>query len=735
MSEVFRSGARRSPTVVLLAVALVVWFLSTALYAHVRVPPTAALPDNVDQVVIFGIPGLTFDELDPAVMPHLAALAKRGAVAGTNVRTGSSEPSVAESYASVGAGYRLDSGSTGEVAVDGGAASDPAVRVLDMPKAVTRNGTCEDGQPGALADALHASGLKTGVVSNADVIEQGVRQPRSPAALAAAGGTGEVDAGTVGPRSPRGPRRSWRAARLAAGVHRSGSSHDGRRGPRRGRSRGQRPMARVRSRFWTGASAASVRQMFRRTDAVIGQVDAALGPRSVLMVVGVTPPTSTWALTPMVLAGDGIEPGHLSSPSTHRGGLVTLLDVAPTALSLLATPEPSTMSGHPLRLRPGGTSLRSISSFNEMLVSRRSTDQPLTLAFIIFQTCVYLGVLVAAEAEAVLSCGERADGGRARSARRGRWRRSCFGWSRTSTPSARGAGGQLVARRALAFAATRFRSHRLDPLLFICGATVAVLVCDLSMGAHLQYGSFFGYAPNKGMRFTGVGNAAFAILAGSTIVVCVALLDRARDRRAAWWVAVAVALCVIIADGAPWMGADVGGILTLVPIFGLLLWALRGGPVRWRALLTVVAATVVALAIAVGLDAMRAPDQRTHVSRFFLQLGDRKLVRSTISEKWSQNIRLLQESMWAWLVPATAAFSLVALSVGGLWQRALPSRSPQRYAVIAPLALGLLGWLLNDSGIVVVALASMYLGPFVLLLARDEELHDASLSDREGVLR
>ncbi len=288
---------------------------------------------------------------------------------------------------------------------------------------------------------------------------------------------------------------------------------------------------------------------------------------------------------------------------------------------------------------------------------------------------------------------------------------------------------------ALAFAATRFRSHRLDPLLFICGATVAVLVCDLSTGAHLQYGSFFGYAPNKGMRFTGVGNAAFAILAGSTIVVCVALLDRARDRRAAWWVAVAVALCVIIADGAPWMGADVGGILTLVPIFGLLLWALRGGPVRWRALLTVVAATVVALAIAVGLDAMRAPDQRTHVSRFFLQLGDRKLVRSTISEKWSQNIRLLQESMWAWLVPATAAFSLVALSVGGLWQRALPSRSPQRYAVIATLALGLLGWLLNDSGIVVVALASMYLGPFVLLLARDEELHDASLSDREGVLR
>ena len=79
------------------------------------------------------------------------------------------------------------------------------------------------------------------------------------------------------------------------------------------------------------------------------------------------------------------------------------------------------------------------------------------------------------------------------------------------------------------------------------------------------------------------------------------------------------------------------------------------------------------------------------------------------------------QSAWASLVPITVALSLVALTVGRLWQRALPPRSPQRAGVIATLVLALVGWLLNDSGIVVVALASVYVGPFVLLLARENE--------------
>ena len=273
----------------------------------------------------------------------------------------------------------------------------------------------------------------------------------------------------------------------------------------------------------------------------------------------------------------------------------------------------------------------------------------------------------------------------------------------------------------LAFGASRLRAHPLDPLLAICGLTVVTIVIDLSTGSRLQYGSFFGYAPNKGTRFTGLGNATFALLAGSTVVVCTGLVARARNRIEGWWMALAVALVVIAADGAPWMGADVGGILTTVPIFGLLLWALRGRSLRWRSVLAVAGATAAVLAVAVGLDAMRAPDQRTHVSRFFLQLGDFSLVRSTLSAKWSDNMRLLQESMWAWLVPITAVFSFIALSVGRLWERALPPGSPQRLGVMATLAVGLLGWLLNDSGIVVVALASVYIGPFVLLLAQADD--------------
>src|SRR5690606_19797787 len=202
------------------------------------------------------------------------------------------------------------------------------------------------------------------------------------------------------------------------------------------------------------------------------------------------------------------------------------------------------------------------------------------------------------------------------------------------------------------------------------------------------------------------------------VVICTALVARSRNRSLALWGGGAVAVIVVVADGAPWMGTDVGGILTLVPVLCLLFWALSGRRVRWHTIGLAVAAAAAVLGVTVAIESLRDPGQRTHIGRFFLQSGDGPAVQDTLSRKWAANTAVLRRSPLAWAVPIIAGAGFVAVAGGRAWRRVLPLGSPERTGVTATLAMGFVGWILNDSGVVVLALASVFLGPYILLLAQ-----------------
>src|SRR5690606_8954560 len=140
-------------------------------------------------------------------------------------------------------------------------------------------------------------------------------------------------------------------------------------------------------------------------------------------------------------------------------------------------------------------------------------------------------------------------------------------------------------------------------------------------------------------------------------------------------------------------------------------------------------ATLFVLAIAVGVDLLREPEARSHLGRFVLASGDdQSNFWTTIRRKWAPNLRVLQATIWAWMVPIVAVFSLYVLVVARGWRRLLPVGSAVRAAVIGTLATGMLGWLVNDSGVVVAALAFVYVGPLLTLLALSPEHRPAILA-------
>lgn len=690
------------------------------------------------KVVIFGIPQLALGDVTSGAMPSLARLARTGATAATNIRTKSAQPSPSEAYATLGAGDRIaatpataaaydanepfEGGTAGQV-VDRrtGSTSNAGVVIPAMPGQTGAGGHGEVRGAGALGAALARAHLRTAVVSNADQRDlRGAAIRAAPAAQVVATPDGRVDAGTVSPHllrqdasAPYGiavdPARFTRAVRVA--VHRADVVVVD-------------PGETIRAATYLlqqspGEAADARRAALRRTDRVLGAVARDLPDDALLIVVGVTPPTAGWPLTPTVAHGAGTTRGQLVSPATHHAGLITMTDIAPTVLDALGVPEPRGMVGSALRYGGGEPGFGAGRQLDHVLASRYATAGPMTVAFVVVQVVLYLiamaALLVFGTTSrltrifelAALSCAA--------------WPLATF-WLRVS-PRLDSQGGATVALTwavavGVAALASRLRKHPLDPLLAICALTVATIVIDLATGAHLQLGSFFGYAPNTATRYSGIGNAAYALLGGATLVVCTALVDRSSRPHDAWWLAAGVAAVVVFADSASWMGADVGGILTMIPVFGLMLWSLSGRPIRRRTLVVSAAGAIVALAGVVAVEAFRPPSDRTHIGRFFLGAGEgnRQLVVSTLRDKWAMNVAGSFNS-WTWAVLAVAGFSIYVLVVAKGWRALLPPGSPLRAGMIGALALGVAGWLFNDSGVVVTALVLVYTGPFVLLLA------------------
>src|SRR5206468_542151 len=130
--------------------------------------------------------------------------------------------------------------------------------------------------------------------------------------------------------------------------------------------------------------------------------------------------------------------------------------------------------------------------------------------------------------------------------------------------------------------------HPLSPLTWLMGITVAVLLFDVATGSRLQVNSVLGYSPLTAARFFGIGNSAFAVLVATSLLLAGAHLQWAPRRREALVAVAGLLLLVVVVDGAPSLGSDVGGILTLVPVVGVSLIAFSGRRVSWRSIAALV---------------------------------------------------------------------------------------------------------------------------------------------------
>jgi hypothetical protein len=229
----------------------------------------------------------------------------------------------------------------------------------------------------------------------------------------------------------------------------------------------------------------------------------------------------------------------------------------------------------------------------------------------------------------------------------------------------------------------------------------------------------FGDSAIVGFRFTGVGNLTFAQLMVAAIVLAAMIHHRFGGRKG---LALAGGLLglVLLTDGLPAWGADVGGALAAVPAFAYVLARLAGVRVRPRTLALFLAAGVAVVGVFLVFDLSRPPDQHTHLARLFEQTDARGMGAfvTVLWRKAAENVGVVGHSVWTLAVVPLLAFIAYLVGRRPKIVRATEARLPEFGIALAGLAVvGVLGFALNDSGIAIPGMMLAVISPVLVHLS------------------
>lgn len=459
--------------------------------------------------------------------------------------------------------------------------------------------------------------------------------------------------------------------------------------------------------------AARARELLRRHRLVIAQLppgtaagrilDRLLAARSPdeLVIVAQSPPSiASVRLLPVAITATAASRAGLTSDTTATAGLVAAIDVLPTILRHLGRPVPTRVTGQPIRLGE----LRTASQL-ERLRTRYTHVAPrrlLTLEVLLATWALLTLALAAARGWAGARRGLRLGG-------------LAFLWvpSAVLVPAAldpAGAGTEAALAGAGAFVAAALTDRLLPwprgPLL---PAAVAILVytVDLATGTGLTTLSTLGPNPRSGARFFGVGNeieAALPILLFTGLAAAFAF--KPRSRAMAWTFGVlGAALAVMVGSG--YLGADVGGVLTVSSGTAVAALAVMPGGLTRRAVAVAACVPVAALVSLAALDALTGAS--SHFSRNVLQVNGGASLWEVIGRRYGFAWHTLKRGLMPLVTGFSLAAGVAALAMRGVLYRDLPGPA-WTAALLGGWVAGVVGGLTNDSGPILFVEATFILG-------------------------
>jgi hypothetical protein len=411
-------------------------------------------------------------------------------------------------------------------------------------------------------------------------------------------------------------------------------------------------------------------------------------PGELLIAVQSPPDIDSLQPLPIAIAAPGTAGRGITSDTTRTRGVIAGIDLLPTIMRDLGRPVPGLVTGQPIKLaqRQSADDLEELRTRYSHVAPRRVR----TLAGLVAAWALVVAAFAAA-------------GGRA-GARRGlRWGALAFLWAPAVVlvpsaldPVSAAAEIAIVVLGAFSLAGL---TDRLLPWprapLAPAGAALVAYTADLAAGTHLINLSLLGPNPRSGARFFGIGNELEPAL---PILLFVGLAAAYGGRpRSSGMALVFAGLGAVLATvvGSGYLGADVGGVITVSAGAAVATLAVRPRGVTRRALAVAALVPVAAVGLLALLDLVTGAS--SHFARSVLEAEGGASFSEVVTRRYDFALQALGRG----LMPLATTAALLVVVAGFAYRDRLYGRLPGPAwgaALAGGLAAGIVGALTNDSG-------------------------------------
>ncbi|UOF90446.1 hypothetical protein LSG31_21750 [Fodinisporobacter ferrooxydans] len=652
--------------------------------------------------VIVSLDGLRYEDITTQTMPNLHRMLNSAAVGFTNIHTGGAQTET-NCYASTGSSTKMNtpalSGWTGapneSIQLPGewtpvsfgdlfsrwtGSVYKDGIVVPSIAEILGMNKTRQWGSHiGMLGDALHHLGYQTAVIGNADFGETANR----PGPLFLMDSTGRVDEGDVSTdllekdvSRPYGIKINGHALWTSFQTH-AQKNHvilvqwgD--------LNRLDHTMQTIRPE----QAVAMRRQILQEADQWIGRLLATRQQYGTILVTALAPLHNPGTgeepgLVPVIMNGEGFLPQNVvTSATTHRAGLVSNFDLAPSILDQVSQAgqnDPATL-GHKIRqvqadsigekriawLKQYGDDLTFIHKFRPQLLSVYVHVATYTLIVLFF---IYL------------------------------WKRA---WIRkfrqllewvvilplvllvAPVLQPHSSSYYVLDIFCLSFlflGLFGFFEKETDRMIGIGILTGGFVVFDMLRRAFWMKQSLLGYDLITGARYYGIGNEYMGVCLGAALLAFVLLRYRfagtlekqiqSQTARFLYVLEIGGGGLITYLLAAPQYGTNAGGAIAAIVGFSTLFLMWRG-KTFWKSFLVAsLGITSIGLCILFAIHLLAPVDQLTHIGQAgkLLLHGNLKNFLAILYRKVLLNFHLLQVSMWGSLLMITAGIVAIWLTM------------------------------------------------------------------------
>ena len=252
-----------------------------------------------------------------------------------------------------------------------------------------------------------------------------------------------------------------------------------------------------------------------------------------------------------------------------------------------------------------------------------------------------------------------------------------------------------------------FKHNDLKQMAYYSILTVVITIVDIVLGTYLMKNSIMSYDAIVGARYYGVGNEYQGVIIGSTIFGLAVLLNYKKIPK---WFTVLFAFITLITTAFPSMGANVGASISECIAFLLFIMLIFDVKLDFKKIVLLGLSAVVLVSVFATLDIMLGLG--SHLGAFvkqIIQTGPQVII-NTFSRKISMNLKLAKSSVWVNILLTGIAVIGIFIFRPSKHMQNISDKYPMIFkGFIASMVGCIITLLVNDSGIVAAATASIYI--------------------------